>query len=58
MMPEPEDETLELGFGMIAKAEDKQKSDEKDEERQDLAQNVRNGRLPLLLEVEDPRDND
>jgi hypothetical protein len=49
-----EDETLELGFGMIAKAQDKQESDEKDEERQHVPQNVWNGCLPFLLEIKIP----
>jgi len=45
---------LELGFSMIAEAEDEQKSDEENQQGKDLAQNVRNGGLPLLFEVEVP----
>jgi len=58
------EKALELGFSVIAEAEDKQKSDEENQEGKDLAQNVRNGGLPLLLEVEVPekmigeRDNE
>jgi hypothetical protein len=48
------EKALELGFSVIAEAEDKQKSDEENQEGKDLAQNVRNGGLPLLLEVEVP----
>jgi hypothetical protein len=39
---------------MIAKAQDKQESDEKDEERQHVPQNVWNGCLPFLLEIKIP----
>ena len=49
------EKALELGFSVIAEAEDKQKSDEENQQGKDLAQNVRNGRLPLLFEVEVPQ---
>src|SRR6266480_1195746 len=38
----------------IAEAEDEKKSDEKNDEGKDLAQNVRDGCLPLLFEIEVP----
>ena len=49
------EKALELSFGVITKAKDKQESDEKDEERQHVPQNVRNGCLPFLLEIEIPQ---
>ena len=48
------EKALELGFSVIAEAEDEKKSDEKNDEGKDLAQNVRDGCLPLLFEVEVP----
>src|SRR4029077_6485157 len=58
------EKALELRFSVIAEAEDEQKSDEENQQGKDLAQNVRNGGLPLLLEIEVPekmigeRDNE
>ena len=48
------EKALELGFSVIAEAEDEKKSDEKNDEGEDLAQNVRDRCLPLLFEVEVP----
>ena len=58
------EESFKLGFSVIAVAEDEKKSDEKNQEGEDLAQNVRDGCLPFPLEVEVPekmigeRDNE
>ena len=45
------EKALELGFSVINEAEDEKQRDEENEESNHLAQEMRNGRLPLLFEI-------